>query len=114
MTVVPALLPAGSFAVGVVPGFAAGVARAVSVAGSAGVRTSPHWTPAGVLLGLTSTVLAAGLAAIAVRRPLTLAQRPWMESLRRLQSGHIGDYVAWLVAGAAPRGALALPGVFSG
>ncbi|WP_267958793.1 hypothetical protein, partial [Streptomyces sp. NRRL S-146] len=31
--------------------------------------------------------------------------------LRRLQSGHVGDYVAWLLVGTSLLGALALPGV---
>ncbi|MFJ8504042.1 complex I subunit 5 family protein [Streptomyces avermitilis] len=114
MTAVPAVLLAASLAVGVVPGFAGVVAHAVNEAGSGGALTSPHWTLAGVLLGLTSTAVAAGLAALAVTRPRLLGEQRWTEPLRHLQSGHIGDYVAWLLAGATLLGALALPGVLGG
>jgi multicomponent Na+:H+ antiporter subunit D len=113
MTAVPALLLAAALAVGVAPGFAGVVGHAVSEAGSGGALTSPHWTLAGVLLGLTSTVLALGLAALAVTRPELLGEQRWTGPLRRLQSGHIGDYVAWMLAGAALLGALALPGILS-
>ncbi|MCX5425635.1 complex I subunit 5 family protein [Streptomyces sp. NBC_00078] len=111
MTAVPAVLLAGALAVGVAPGFADVVAHAVNEAGSGGVITSVHWTRAGVLLGLLSTVLAVGLAALAVTRPKLLAAPDWALPLRRLQSGHVGDYVAWVLVGAALLGALALPGV---
>ena len=111
MTAVPAVLLAGVLAVGVGPGFADVVAHAVNEAGSGGVLVaSVHWTPAGILLGLASTALAVGLAAVAVTRPKLLAPA-WALPLRRLQSGHVGDYVAWLLVGAAVLGALALPGV---
>jgi multicomponent Na+:H+ antiporter subunit D len=87
----------------------------VSEAGSGGaVVTTPHWTPAGVLFGLLSTALAAGLAALAVTRPHLTAPHPWTDPVRRLQSGHLGDYVAWLVAGAALVGVLAWPSVLGG
>ncbi|MDQ0597079.1 multicomponent Na+:H+ antiporter subunit D [Streptomyces canus] len=114
MTVVPAVLLAGALAVGVAPGFADVVAHAVNEAGSGGVVVaSVHWTPAGVLLGLVSTALAVGLAAVAVTRPRLLAAPGRALSLRRLQSGHIGDYVAWLLVGAGLLGALALPGILT-
>ena len=113
MTAVPALLLAASLAVGAVPGFASAVGHAVSEAGSGGAITSPHWTLAGVLLGLLSALLAGGLAALAVARPELLGERPWTGALRRLQSGHIGDYVAWLLVGTTVLGALALPGIIS-
>ncbi|WP_406176543.1 hypothetical protein [Streptomyces sp. NBC_00996] len=114
MTSVPALLLAASLAVGVAPGFAEVVGHGVSEAGSGGATTSPHWTLAGVLLGLASTALALGLAALAVTRPTPLGERPWTGPLRRLQSGHIGDYVAWMLVGAMLPGALALPGILGG
>jgi multicomponent Na+:H+ antiporter subunit D len=114
MTGVPALLLAASLAVGVAPGFATVVGHAVSEAGSGGAITSPHWSPVGVLLGLLSTLLATGLAALTVARPQLLGERPWTGALRRLQSGHIGDYVAWLLVGATVLGALALPGIIGG
>ncbi|POX47148.1 NADH-quinone oxidoreductase subunit D [Streptomyces sp. Ru71] len=114
MTAVPAVLLAAAFAVGAVPGFAGVVADAVNEAGSGGVRTDVHWTPTGVLLGLLSTALAVALAAVAVTRPAWLAAPRWALPLRRLQSGHIGDYVAWVLAGTVLLGALALPGVLGG
>ncbi|MEU6591587.1 complex I subunit 5 family protein [Streptomyces sp. NPDC046881] len=114
MTVVPAVLLAAALAVGVVPGFGAVVARSVNEAGSGGAHASVHWTAHGVLLGLASTVLAAALAGLAVTRPRWVAAPDWAAPLRRLQSGHVGDYVAWLLVGATVLGALALPGVVGG
>ncbi|MEU6474900.1 complex I subunit 5 family protein [Streptomyces massasporeus] len=112
MTVVPAVLLAASLAVGTVPGFAVAVAHAVQEAGTGGlVHTSVHWTPLGVLLGLASAALALALAAVAVARPRLLAAPGRALPLRRLQSGHVGDYVAWLLVGTSLLGALALPGV---
>ncbi|MEV0211173.1 complex I subunit 5 family protein [Streptomyces sp. NPDC050788] len=112
MTAVPAVLLAAALAVGVAPGFAGLVSHGVSESGSGGlVVSAPHWTPHGVLLGLASTLLAVGLAALAVTRPALLTAPDWTQSLRRLQSGHVGDYVAWLLVGAVLLGALALPGV---
>ncbi|MER5525559.1 NADH-quinone oxidoreductase subunit D, partial [Streptomyces sp. NPDC002677] len=77
-------------------------------------ETAVHWTATGVLLGCLSTLLAVGLAALAVTRPGLLVTRGWALPLRRLQSGHVGDYVAWLLVGAATLGALALPAVLGG
>ncbi|MEU9052055.1 complex I subunit 5 family protein [Streptomyces sp. NPDC048384] len=114
MTAVPAVLLTGSLAVGVAPGFGEVVAHAVNEAGSGGaVVPAPHWTPAGVLLDLASTVLALGLAALAVTRPDLLAAPSHARPLRRLQSGHVGDYVAWVLVGATLLGALALPGLLT-
>ncbi|MFC9463458.1 complex I subunit 5 family protein [Streptomyces coelicoflavus] len=115
MTAVPALLLAGALAAGTVPGFGDAVARAVSEATTAGlVHTSVHWTPLGVGLGLLSSVLAVALAAVAVVRPGLLVAPDRVLVLRRLQSGHIGDYVAWLLVGTTVLGVLALPAVLSG
>ena len=114
MTAVPAVLLAAAFAVGVAPGFAALVARSVNEAGSGGAHSMVHWTSHGILLGLLSTVLAAALAALAVTRPSWGAAPDWTLPLRRQQSGHVGDYVAWLLVGATVLGALALPGVLGG
>ncbi|MGW2517095.1 hypothetical protein ACWC09_08695 [Streptomyces sp. NPDC001617] len=105
------LLLAAALAVGVAPGFADVVAHSVGEAGSAGVIDSVGWTPAGILLGLLSTLLAVGLAALAVTRPKLLAAPDRALPLRRLQSGHVGDYVTWVLVGAVLLGALALPGV---
>ncbi|MEU9395064.1 complex I subunit 5 family protein [Streptomyces sp. NPDC048324] len=115
MTAVPAVLLAAALAVGVAPGLAGVVAHAVNEAGAGGaVVSAPHWTPAGVVLALASTVLAGGLAALAVARPKLLAGAYRASGLRRLQSGHVGDYVAWMLVGTALLGALALPGVLGG
>ncbi|WP_371667751.1 complex I subunit 5 family protein [Streptomyces sp. NBC_00289] len=111
MTAVPAVLLAGALAVGVAPGLAEVVARSVNEAGSGGVFVSVHWTTAGVLLGLASTLLAVGLAAVAVTRPRLLAAPDRALPLRRLQSGHVGDYVAWMLVGTTVLGALAAPGL---
>ncbi|MGF0176498.1 complex I subunit 5 family protein [Streptomyces sp. Marseille-Q5077] len=114
MTAVPAVLLAGSLAVGVAPGFGEVVAHAVNEAGSGGAPVpAPHWTLAGVLLDLTATALALGLAVLAVTRPDLLAAPSHARPLRRLQSGHVGDYVAWVLVGATLLGALALPGLLS-
>jgi multicomponent Na+:H+ antiporter subunit D len=110
MTVVPAVLLVASGAMGAVPGFAAAVGHAVS----GGAAPAPHWTLAGVLLGLTSTVLALGLATLAVTGPKPFGEPSWTAPLRRLQSGHIGDYVAWMLVGTTLLAALALPGVLNG
>jgi multicomponent Na+:H+ antiporter subunit D len=111
MTAVAAVLLAAALAVGVAPGFADVVARSVNEAGAGGVVNSVGWTASGVLLGLLSTLLAVALAAVAVARPRKLAVPDWALPLRRLQSGHVGDYVAWVLVGTALLGALALPGV---
>ncbi|MFF7162220.1 complex I subunit 5 family protein [Streptomyces sp. NPDC008086] len=114
MTAVPAVLLAGALAVGVAPGFGEIVAHAVNEAGSGGaVVPAPHWSPAGVLLDLASTALSLALAALAVTRPTLLAAPDRARPLRRLQSGHVGDYVAWVLVGATLLGALALPGLLS-
>ncbi|MFE7860108.1 complex I subunit 5 family protein [Streptomyces sp. NPDC057403] len=115
MTAVPAVLLAAALAVGVAPGLAGVVAHGVNEAGAGGaVVSAPHWTPAGVVLALASTALAGALAALAVARPKLLAGAYRASGLRRLQSGHVGDYVAWMLVGTALLGALALPGVLGG
>ncbi|MFF9765739.1 complex I subunit 5 family protein [Streptomyces sp. NPDC014636] len=111
MTTVPAVLLAAALAMGVVPGFGNLVARSVNETGSGGAHVLVHWTAHGVLLGVASTVLAVALAGLAVTRPRWVAAPDWAAPLRRLQSGHVGDYVAWLLVGATMLGALALPGV---
>ncbi|QNP74376.1 NADH dehydrogenase [Streptomyces roseirectus] len=62
-----------------------------------------HWTLSGVLSGLLATLLAVGLAWASVYRPGP-GRAGW---LRRLQSGHPGDYVAWVLLGSAVLGMLA-------
>ncbi|WDM10675.1 NADH dehydrogenase [Streptomyces lavenduligriseus] len=111
MTTVPAVLLAAALAVGVVPGFGTLVARSVGRAGPGGAHVAAHWTAHGVLLGVASAVLAVALAGLAVTRPDWTSAPGWATPLRRLQSGHVGDYVAWLLVGTTVLGALALPGV---
>jgi multicomponent Na+:H+ antiporter subunit D len=69
---------------------------------AAPVETSA-FTWAHVLEGLGAVGGGAALAAAALRRkrPSAGALRRLLEPLRTLHSGHIGDYVAWLVAGTA-------------
>ncbi|MCX5387165.1 complex I subunit 5 family protein [Streptomyces sp. NBC_00083] len=110
MTAVPAALLAGALAVGLVPAVAAAVGRAFDATRA----HAPHWTLPGLLLGLASTALAVGLAGAAVRGPARREPYAWTEPLRRLHSGHIGDYVAWLLVGTALLGGLALPGILTG
>ncbi|WP_369201268.1 complex I subunit 5 family protein [Streptomyces sp. PU-14G] len=59
----------------------------------------PHWSPAGVALGLLSAVLAACGAWAALRTVPSGVRPRWSLPLRRLHSGHVGDYVACAVAG---------------
>ncbi|MFE7516008.1 hypothetical protein ACFU8I_32960 [Streptomyces sp. NPDC057540] len=73
---------------------------------SAGTAPTAGWTVTGVLLGLLSALLAAVLATTAVLRrgPEPSADRPVVRAvraLRRLHSGHLGDYLAWLTFGVA-------------
>ncbi|MHC5256395.1 complex I subunit 5 family protein [Streptomyces sp. UC4497] len=110
MVAVPGLLLAGALAAGLVPAFAEGVGRAFE----APAALAPHWTAASVLTGLLSTVCAAGCAALSLGRGAPTEPYAWTAPLRRLHSGHIGDYVAWFVLGTALLGALALPGVLGG
>ncbi|MGD6740652.1 complex I subunit 5 family protein [Streptomyces sp. BH106] len=110
MVAVPGLLLAGALVAGLVPAFAEGVGRAFE----APAALAPHWTAASVLTGLLSTVCAAGCAALPLRRGAPTEPYAWTAPLRRLHSGHIGDYVAWFVLGTALLGALALPGVLGG
>jgi multicomponent Na+:H+ antiporter subunit D len=116
-------LLAGSLAVGVVPAVARAVSRASvefvdragyvaqALSGAPGHPAAPPpeagWTGAGVLLGLLSALLAVGVAAAglwgsrlpAALRGATRALDPALTALRRVHSGHVGDYVAWLFVG---------------
>jgi multicomponent Na+:H+ antiporter subunit D len=72
------------------------------------------WSTRGIALGLVSTALAvvlAGLALYGQRIPAYLSRAgnlftPAVTVLRRLHSGHVGDYVAWLFAGVSGLAAL--------
>ena len=89
---------------------------ASTVRGSTSIAYSPpvaNWTLPGVLLGLLSAGLAVGVAATALwgrRIPVhdlaVRAGRPALTALRRLHSGHLGDYVAWLMTGMVALAAL--------
>ncbi|MET8546625.1 hypothetical protein ABZW03_39335, partial [Kitasatospora sp. NPDC004799] len=63
------------------------------------------WTASGLGLGLLSALLAVGVATAAVRRdPRRGTGGPYRAvvlPLRRLHSGLLGDYVAWLAVGLA-------------
>ncbi|MFF2144769.1 complex I subunit 5 family protein [Kitasatospora sp. NPDC058190] len=120
MLAVPGLLLAGCLAVGVLPGvgraLAAGAAAFADRAGyladvlgqpGAPVAAAPDawWTASGVALGLLSALLAAGFATAAVRRVPRRdtggLYRAAVLPLRRLHSGLLGDYAAWLAVGLA-------------
>jgi multicomponent Na+:H+ antiporter subunit D len=123
------VLLGGALALGLLPGAhqAAEHAAAVFVDPSAYAREAltgravppppkqsiGNWTAAGILLGLLSAAVAVGGAAIALygRRARVLvrvgaAGRPVIEVLRRVHSGLVTDYVAWLMTGTTALGAL--------
>jgi multicomponent Na+:H+ antiporter subunit D len=104
-------------AVGCVPALARGIGRAAGefvdhngyVAQvlhgvpprSAHALSTVEWTTTGVLLGLLSTGLAVAIALVSLY-PRSVAARPFrstMTVLHGLHSGHIGDYIAWLMVG---------------
>ncbi|MFF4953042.1 complex I subunit 5 family protein [Streptomyces chattanoogensis] len=114
MLTVPAVLLLGALAAGLVPALRPAVGRAADAfTDHTGYAASvlygrpapplptppPHWSTTGVLWGLVSTALAAALALLAVRRPVRQEPARWTVPLRRLHSGHVGDYVACFLAG---------------
>jgi multicomponent Na+:H+ antiporter subunit D len=116
MFTVPAVLLAGALAAGLVPslwttvgaaadaftdhaGYTAAVLHTGGPVPPAVHTPAPHWTQPGVLLGLLATATAALLALATVRRPVPHGPARWLRPLRRLHSGHVGDYVAWFLAG---------------
>ncbi|WP_327287154.1 complex I subunit 5 family protein [Streptomyces sp. NBC_01198] len=128
MTAVPAALLCGAFVVGVWPAVGRAVASAavafqdragylaqvegLPVPGQAARPPDAAWTGAGAGLGVLSVALAVAFAATALRLaafrlPSPLAavargvDRRLIVPLRRLHSGHLGDYVAWLTVGLA-------------
>ncbi|GAA5612631.1 Na(+)/H(+) antiporter subunit D1 [Streptomyces platensis] len=121
MLAVPAVLLAAALAVGLVPGLRTGTGQAADAftdqsgylaavlhgrATEPAATPPPHWSTAGVLWDLLATALAVGLALLAVRRPLGAEPARWTTPLRRLHSGHVGDYVAWFLAGITLLGVL--------
>jgi multicomponent Na+:H+ antiporter subunit D len=119
MLLAPGLLVAASVVVGVLPqasqiagragadasdssGYAHDVLPAIP-AGPAEVLPVVEWTVSGTLLSLASVVVAAALAAAALW-PGRLPEPPAavsnaLKALHRAHSGHLGDYVAWLLVG---------------
>ncbi|MCW2859011.1 MAG: hypothetical protein JWP48_719 [Actinoallomurus sp.] len=61
------------------------------------------WTATSIASGVVAVLLAFGVAALGIRGRI-----PRVDLLHRLHSGHIGDYVAWLVAGVTVFGLLLL------
>jgi multicomponent Na+:H+ antiporter subunit D len=118
------VLLAGGLTLGLLPGLAAHAQDAarqlLNPAGYAaaaldGIRALPPSTtqaasgsPAGLLLGILSAVLALFVAALALyrdrlpqlwRRVVRVLSLP-LRTLRAAHSGHLGDYVVWLLLGA--------------
>jgi multicomponent Na+:H+ antiporter subunit D len=119
----------GALAVGVLPGAhhaaeraaghfidASAYAREALTGHAAPAAATPeigNWTASGVLLGLLSAALAVAVASMALyARRLRLLERTTAgldrgtDALRALHSGHVGDYVAWMMAGMTALGAL--------
>ncbi len=130
MVVPICVLLAGCAALGVIPGFAEHVGKAAHVfldrdgyvsqalantpAASVPHIAGMHWTTLGLALGSTSGVLSIAIAfaslyarrfPAAVRHLSGVVALP-VRAVRRVHSGHIGDYVAWFLAGLAALGAL--------
>ncbi|WP_254645735.1 hypothetical protein [Streptomyces malaysiensis] len=123
---VPAALLAASPAVGVIPAGASAVGRAGALSTDAGgyrrtvldgraaaapVYVPPHWPDdrdpvRAALHGPRHHPGHTGGTAAGPHRDGRATR-----ALRRLQSGHIGDYVAWLVAGTALLTVLTVPGI---
>ena len=124
------ILLAGALAAGVLPGSgqafgdaaqrftdAAGyISQALFHGSAAALHPEPAvaWTASGVGLDVLSAALAAGFAGLGLyarRLPPALRRagrpaRPVIGTLRRVHSGHVGDYVAWLLLGVAGLAAL--------
>ncbi|WP_331557501.1 complex I subunit 5 family protein [Actinomycetospora sp.] len=133
MLAAPTLLLAAAVVVGTLPlvgrvGAAAGERLADGTAYRASVLGPAHeavpvepvaWHLSGVVTGLGTTVAAVVLALVVLlsgrvparrRRPVRRAVGRIVLGLERLHSGHVGDYVAWLLFGAAVIGiAVAAP-----
>jgi multicomponent Na+:H+ antiporter subunit D len=132
MLAVPAVLLAGSIVLGLVPGVVPGIERAAAhfhdhaayarwVLGGHPAQFVPastsHIETFDYLYAAGGTIGALGLAALTLfgyrllrRVPSALIGPPRtaLTALRRLHSGHIGDYIAWWTAGAAALGGASL------
>ncbi|MGW2765840.1 complex I subunit 5 family protein [Streptomyces sp. NPDC001275] len=122
MTLVPAALLVLAATLGCVPVIGSALAPGAAVftdrvryaaavlthqgAVPAGRAPAAAWTATGVALGLLSTGIAVALAVAAVhqRAPRLSERHPAaraVRALRRLHSGRLGDYLAWLALGIA-------------
>jgi multicomponent Na+:H+ antiporter subunit D len=121
MRSVAAMLLAGGLAVGVLPGATQAISRASAVftdhtgylttvlqgQATPALAGTGGWTASGVLFGFVSALLAVGCAAVSLfgeRLPELVraagrGAQPALGTMRRLHSGHIGDYVAFLLVG---------------
>ncbi|NEB02654.1 hypothetical protein [Streptomyces sp. SID13726] len=66
------------------------------------------------MTAVPAVLLTGALAFLAVTHPEPFAAPDRALWLRRLQSGHVGDYVAWILVGTTVLGALTLPGMLGG
>lgn len=130
MLIPPAVLLAAVLALGLLPGLPSAVGAAATdfvnqpdyAAGVLGLPTHPHsptvahldgFTPGGLGYGLLSVLLALLIAGVAVVRGsvprwTSSAVKPAvavMRGLRALHTGHVGDYVTWLLVGVVVLGA---------
>jgi multicomponent Na+:H+ antiporter subunit D len=132
MLIVPAVLLAGALVIGVIPGAVPGIEVAAARFGDHAAyfdwvlhggplhfaAVSPTHVAAFDYLYAGGSVLGAmALAAVALfgwplrdRVPATVLEPATaaIGGLRRLHSGHIGDYIAWWTAGAAVLGGASL------
>ncbi len=117
MLAATAILLGAGLAVGMVPALLHAVGRGAELFAESGdyrsqalaltpghtpeVSPAVAWTTTGVVLGLLSTAIAVVIAGLGLRGARLTALAPVMTGLRRLHSGHVGDYVGWLFAGLA-------------
>ncbi|MDQ6835352.1 MAG: NADH-quinone oxidoreductase subunit D [Actinomycetota bacterium] len=135
MVIIPLVLLVTATAVGLVPGAVPGIERAaVRFTDHAAYARwvlydrpinwprvmASHLAPVGVVYSLLALAGALGTAALGLfGRPLREVlpasisdpSRSALRGLRRLHSGHIGDYIAWWSAGAATLGVVCLVAV---
>jgi multicomponent Na+:H+ antiporter subunit D len=118
------ILLLGALALGVLPGAHDAAERAAAtfvdaagysheaLTGVAATHAIPtrtgDWTLSGVLLGLLSAAVAVALAAAALyrhrlpgRQLATRVSDPVLTAMHRAHSGHLGDYIAWMMTGMA-------------
>jgi multicomponent Na+:H+ antiporter subunit D len=131
MLIVPAVLLAGAIVIGVIPGAVPGIERGaahfadqhsyiewvlqghvhLAPASTSHVETYDYLYGAGAALGAVALAALALFGAPVRRRLPGTVLAPAVVAvggLRRLHSGHIGDYIAWWTAGAALLGGASL------